>query len=883
MKAGSYVYRGLRTNRRRYALGAASIIISTTIMITIGVVFAGAQVELRGFYERAYAYDFEVARVRTGFNATLFEAGPVVQNITSVEGVTGAYPLLSTVLFAYSNVTSGNRPVLVYGAEQSYTAGNVKSLDGKYDLSPGKAVLTKSAARKFSVRTGDIMELRNLLGPSPGSVNVTVAGIAELEGRFPPSLTEYVIVGFDHLGGSLNISGKASSVLVRIQGDRWDFGNPADPVGRARATGNAMALRLGPEYTVNSYKAYVIEAGIQGTSFLGIMIYVFSAFFPAVAGILVASILNLSVEDKAHDLAVLRLLGARRATVGRILLVELGTIIAMGLPAGVMLGILVPYLALPAFLAQANPAAVATTISVQLSISVAVLLAFAIKPLQRAFRSSPIDAVRRTRALGELRFRHDGGIDRRIPMAGFLMFLSVAYSALVIPYILIFSNVEEIVFYLLISVMVMLICLSAGMLLFATRLETTLVAAVRPATEKFNKLASRSITRYARRNLSTNIIFGIVVAILLFFTSLISSVRGSVEDAARYESGADIRVRSAFEMPQSEFDQMLLTKDVSAGAGIGPMLQVELSNLVGPSGQKVQLQAADSRFAGASYLSRSDFHQGSPADFGLDNGSIIISRSVATALDVHKGDRVRVDQESRSSFLVVKAVLNSLPGFTLQVSQTSRNAIFDFQSAFVSFEQWRYLANRTVAVNTYTSVFLKVAPGVNSSRVGEEVMARFADVEGFQVSVTEENVKTVRFYTGYLDLVFSAVLLGMMMVAVFSLMSNLYASIKEREFEIGVLRAVGFRRSQILASLMTEGLAVSLASVILGILVGVVVGWVMVWFIGILSDIGFRFVMPWDIVGLVLAVTVVASALGVALTSRMVVRKQLIDLIKPTE
>ena len=883
MKAGNYVYRGLRSNRRRYALGAASIIISTTIMITIGVVFAGAQVELRGFYERAYAYDFEVAKVRTGFNATLFEAAPVVQNLTSVDGVTGAYPLLSTVLFAYSNVTSGNRPVLVYGAEQSYTAGNVKSLEGKYDLSAGRAVLTKSAARKFSVKTGDPLELKNLLGSAGGSVNVTVAGIVELEGRFPPSLTEYVIVGFDYLGSGLNHTGEASSVLVRIRGELWDFGNPADPVGRARAVGNRAALRLGPEYTVNSYKAYVIEAGIQGTSFLGIMIYVFSAFFPAVSGILVASILNLSVEDKAHDLAVLRLLGARRATVGRILLLELGLIIALGLPAGVILGILVPYAYLPTFLTQANPGTVATTIGAQLSISVAVLLAFAVKPLQRAFRSSPIDAVRRTRALGELRFRQDGGIDRRIPLAGFLMFLSVAYSALVIPYILIFSNVEEIVFYLLISVMVMLICLSIGMLLFATRLETTLVAAVRPATGKFNKLAQRSITRYARRNLSTNVIFGIVVAILIFFTSLISSVRGSVEDAARYESGADIRVRSAFEIPKSEFDQMLLIKHVEAGAGVGPTLQVELSNLVGPSGEKVQLQAIDSRFAGATYVTQSDFFQGSPSDFGLDNSSIILSRATATALDVQKGDRVRVDLESRPSFLTVKAVLNSLPGFTLQVSQTSRNAIFDYQSAFVSFEQWRYLANRTVAVNTYTGVFLKVAPGVNESKVGEEVMARFADVEGFQVSVTSENIQTVRFYTGYLDLVFSAVLLGMMMVAVFSLMSNLYASIKEREFEIGVLRAVGFRKSQILASLMTEGLAVSLASVILGIIVGMLVGWVMVWFIGLLSDIGFRFMMPLDIIALVLVVTVIASALGVALTSRMVVKKELIALIKRTE
>ena len=256
---------------------------------------------------------------------------------------------------------------------------------------------------------------------------------------------------------------------------------------------------------------------------------------------------------------------------------------------------------------------------------------------------------------------------------------------------------------------------------------------------------------------------------------------------------------------------------------------------------------------------------------------------MATALDVNRGDKVRIDKEDRRSFLTVTAVLNSLPGFPLAVSQTSRNAITDYQAAFVSFGQYNYIANRTFGGVTYTSIFLKLRPGSNASKVGDEVRSRFADIEGFVVSVAAENIQAVRFYTGYLDVIFTAVLLGMMMVAVFSLMSNLYASIKEREFEIGVLRAVGYRRSQILASLMTEGLAVALGSVLLGMLVGLVVGYIMVWFIGLLAELGFRFVFPWMVIALVFVVTLVASALGIALTSRVVVRRPLIDLIKRTE
>jgi ABC-type antimicrobial peptide transport system permease subunit len=242
---------------------------------------------------------------------------------------------------------------------------------------------------------------------------------------------------------------------------------------------------------------------------------------------------------------------------------------------------------------------------------------------------------------------------------------------------------------------------------------------------------------------------------------------------------------------------------------------------------------------------------------------------------------LRVEKADRRSFLTVRAVLNELPGFPFEVSQTQGLAFT--QAAFVSFEQYAFLNNKSSAAKLYTSLFIKVAPGSDPSKVGKEVAARFADLEGFRVDVTEANIRQVVEATSFLDVIFSAVLLGMMMVAVFSLMSNLYASIKEREFEIGVLRAVGFRRSQILASLMTEGLAVALGSVVLGIIAGLTVGFMMVWFIGLLSALGWRFILPWDIMGLVLAVTLIASALGIYVTSRMVTRRELIDLLKRAE
>jgi putative ABC transport system permease protein len=881
MKAGSYVLRGLKKSKRRYVLGALSIVLSTTIMISIGVVFAGGQQEFRGFFERAYAYDFEVRPLGTGRNISYLDGEATARNLSGIPGVESAHPLLASVQFIYSNESGNNRPLLVYGTDQSYKAGKQNSLDGAYDLSEGKIVLTKSAASKFGASVGSSLTVQNIFGSPPQNFSATVSGIVGLEGRFPPQVGEYAIAGFDFLSRSLNLTGKATSVLVLIDPSLYDFGNPSDPTRRAYEVGDRIAMELGPSFTVTSQKGFIIQQSVQGTSFFGIMLYVFSVFFPAVSGIMVASILNLSVEDKAHDLGILRLMGARRDVVARIILVELGMIIAAGLPIGIILGILLPFTFLGGILAAANAVSIAATVFVQVTITIGVLLIFAIQPLQKALRTNPIDAVRMTRSLGTLKFQTEGGIDKRIPLSGILIFIAVGYSTLVIPYILIFSSGLEIVFYMLISIMVMLICLCIGMLGFATRVETGMVAAVEPLTPKVNKLARRSVMRYARRNLSTNIIFGVVVAILIFFTSLISTVRGSIEDTAKFESGADVRVRSVFEMSDMQLGQVQAIPGVEAAAGVGEGSQATLAGLVGPSGEDTSIYPVESRFIKASYVSDSDFFQGTPSDFDISNNSIIISRATAIALNVRTGDVLRAEKGDRRSFLTVKAVLNELPGFPFEVSQT--RGLSMMQASFVSFEQYSFLINKSLPGKLYTSLFIKVSDGSDPKKVGKDVATRFADLEGFRVDITVANIKQVVEATSFLDVIFSAVLLGMMMVAVFSLMSNLYASIKEREFEIGVLRAVGFRRSQILSSLMTEGLAVALGSVILGIITGLIVGYMMVWFIGLLSALGWRFILPWDIIALVLAVTLIASGLGIYGTARMVTRKDLIDLLKRAE
>lgn len=76
-------------------------------------------------------------------------------------------------------------------------------------------------------------------------------------------------------------------------------------------------------------------------------------------------------------------------------------------------------------------------------------------------------------------------------------------------------------------------------------------------------------------------------------------------------------------------------------------------------------------------------------------------------------------------------------------------------------------------------------------------------------------------------LLFDIVIVITMFLCFFSLSSSMSANLYEQAKEIGILRAIGFKKIRIIMLYVYEAFILVFASSIMGILIGIVVGWSM--------------------------------------------------------
>jgi putative ABC transport system permease protein len=86
-------------------------------------------------------------------------------------------------------------------------------------------------------------------------------------------------------------------------------------------------------------------------------------------------------------------------------------------------------------------------------------------------------------------------------------------------------------------------------------------------------------------------------------------------------------------------------------------------------------------------------------------------------------------------------------------------------------------------------------------------------------------------------------------------------SIHERRIEIGMMRAIGYTKSMVVANFALESAFVSVLGIVIGTVLGMVVGY-QLWE-NSLSDIGIGFVLPWRSILMVGGLAFLATLLSV--------------------
>ena len=187
---------------------------------------------------------------------------------------------------------------------------------------------------------------------------------------------------------------------------------------------------------------------------------------------------------------------------------------------------------------------------------------------------------------------------------------------------------------------------------------------------------------------------------------------------------------------------------------------------------------------------------------------------------------------------------------------------------------WTVITSKTVIDNAVpfgvpiTNYRLKLAQGVEASKVAKSLEAAFLE-HGMNAEVGQEELDREteagrtfgRLFIGFMAL---GLLVG---VAALGVVST--RAVVERRQQIGVLRAIGYRRGMIQFSFLLESSFIALLGMFIGTTLGIVLGWQA--FNDIRDQEGIetlRFVIPWGQITVILVMTYAFSLLATFLPAR---------------
>lgn len=141
-----------------------------------------------------------------------------------------------------------------------------------------------------------------------------------------------------------------------------------------------------------------------------------------------------------------------------------------------------------------------------------------------------------------------------------------------------------------------------------------------------------------------------------------------------------------------------------------------------------------------------------------------------------------------------------------------------------------------------------------------------AKLTGFDTLTLRDRLEQVmEFVTQSINFMQAFVSLGLV-VGVFGLIVVSLRGITERTREIGMMRALGFQRSEVIAAVVIEIFAVAFVGLVIGFANGLILGYGM--HSQYLSEFDFAFLIPWAMLAIFIAVTVALSIFAAVIPAR---------------
>ncbi|MFH9421793.1 ABC transporter permease [Streptomyces sp. NPDC017529] len=714
-------------------------------------------------------------------------------------------------------------------------------VQGRGPATAGEMALDEGAAEKGGLKVGDTVRFATD-GPA---LHKKLVGIVHSE---DPQVTA---------GGSLALFDTATAQKLFVHPGQYDELVVAAQPGTDEKALTAAVEKLLPKDRATATSGAVLAAEQakmveQSNQAMSKTLLVFAGIALFVGVFIIANTFTMLVSQRSREIALMRAIGASRRQVVRSVLAEAGLLGLVSSVVGFALGTGIAVTMRAVLNANGagfpdgplviSPNAVLSALGV--GVLVTVLAAWL--PSRKAAKIAPVEALNSVDAAPALR----GLVVRNIIGA-----VVTAAGVAIMLYVSTLKDAEDMMPPMVGSALTLV-----GVIILAPLLSRPLVSLVGKATTRIfgvsGKLAKENALRNPRRTAATASALMIGLTLITGMTVAgVSGQRASDEMAAQ-------GLTADYQVSTSNFRGLdpELTKKAAQLPGVQAAVPLRTAPFeTAGSGGYGQLTGTD--VTHLDKVAALTFRSGSLD--AVRDGGVAVSRSKAEKLGWKTGETHEVgfftgtEKKEKARLKVAgiyedNATVGDLFGAT---------ALVDPHNKPVKDEK----------------VLVKTANGPDAG-VAKEIRKALGDSPLLKVQ-DKDNLRKEN--AGSIDMVLNMVygLLGMaVVIAVVGVVNTLAMSVFERTREIGMLRAIGLARSGIKQMVRLESVVISLFGAVLGIGVGVFLAWAG-GKMAASSMPTYEMILPWDRLGIFLAIALVVGVLAAAWPARRAARLNMLESI----
>ena len=273
----------------------------------------------------------------------------------------------------------------------------------------------------------------------------------------------------------------------------------------------------------------------------------------------------------------------------------------------------------------------------------------------------------------------------------------------------------------------------------------------------------------------------------------------------------------------------------------------------------------------------------------------VISTGLAKEFSLKKGDPFRLSISTFNATydildLTVKAVLDDAPGFSGFTTETG----FGGSDVWISQATWSSLRQIIHSEQAplapfgdlpIQKIFFKIEdPEGNSEfelelgiKLGEYLSIYYPDSGN---AVTAEEVENAQESAASGQALFSTIMSLAVIISFFGLMSSMYSSVQESQFEIGVLKSMGLKNGDVRNYLIFESTILTLSSGACGALIGYILAYTFEFQTASFGDSPIIFIVPWFLLAFLFVTSLIVGILGAVIPGRIVVSKNPVEILR---